>query len=90
MDQRIHAIFFGTVQGVGFRFTAEKTAREAGVRGWVKNLRNGNVEVIAEAPKEVLVRFLERLKDRFSGSINSVDVIWETACGEFKDFTITF
>jgi acylphosphatase len=90
MDQRIRAEFIGSVQGVGFRFTAERIARESGVCGWVRNLRNGNVEVIAEAPKEVLVQFLERLKDRFAGYINSVDVIWGPARGEFKDFTITF
>jgi len=90
MNQRIHATFIGTVQGVGFRFTADRIAREAGVCGWVKNLRNGNVEVIAEAPKEVLVQYLERLKEKFAGYIDSVDVNWEPASGEFGDFTITF
>jgi acylphosphatase len=90
MNQRIQAVFIGSVQGVGFRFTAEKTARNLGVCGCVKNLRNGNVEVIAEAPKEVLVQFLERLKEKFADSINSVDVIWGPARGEFRDFTITF
>ncbi|MFA5100145.1 MAG: acylphosphatase [Candidatus Omnitrophota bacterium] len=90
MDQRVHAVFIGSVQGVGFRFTAERIAQESGVCGWVKNLRNGNVEVIAEAPKEVLVQFLERLKDKFAGSIDSVDVIWGPPRGEFRDFTITF
>jgi acylphosphatase len=90
MNQRIHATFIGTVQGIGFRFTAERIAQESGVSGWVRNLRNGSVEIIAEAPKEVLVQYLERLKDRFAGSVNSVDVIWEPASGEFRDFTITF
>jgi acylphosphatase len=90
MNQRMHATFIGTVQGVGFRFTAERIAQDSGVCGRVKNLRNGNVEVIAEAPQEVLALFLERLKDRFAGSIDSVDVIWGPARGEFRDFTITF
>jgi len=90
MDQRVHATFIGSVQGIGFRYAAERIARAAGVCGWVRNLRNGNVEVIAEAPKDVLAQFLVRLRERFAGSIDSVDEIWEPACGEFKDFTITF
>jgi acylphosphatase len=90
MNQRLHAIFIGTVQGVGFRFTAERIARDSGVCGWVKNLRNGNVEIIAEAPEEVLAQFLERLKDKFAGSIDSVDVLWGPARGDCKDFTINF
>jgi len=90
MDQRIHAIFIGTVQGVGFRYSVQRAADQLGVCGWVKNLQNGNVEIIAEAPKEVLAQFLERVKMRFSAYIRDVDVIWGPAGGEFKDFTITF
>jgi acylphosphatase len=90
MDQRIHATFIGTVQGVGFRYSVQRAADQLGVCGWVKNLRNGNVEIIAEAPKEVLAQFLEQVKMRFSSYIRTVDVTWEPAGGEFKDFTITF
>ena len=90
MDERIHAVFIGDVQGIGFRYTCQRIAQGSGVSGWVRNLRNGTVEVIAEAPKEVLVQFLERLKDRFAGYVRSVDVSWEPASGEFGDFTITF
>jgi acylphosphatase len=90
MAERIHAIFIGDVQGVGFRYTAERIAKASGVCGSVRNLRDGSVEVIAEAPKEALVQFLERLKDRFAGYIRSVDVDWEPASGGFRDFSITF
>jgi acylphosphatase len=90
MDERIHATFVGMVQGVGFRYSVQRAADQLGVCGWVKNLRNGNVEIIAEAPKEILAQFLEQVKTRFSSYIRTVDVIWEPAGGEFKDFTITF
>ena len=90
MDERIHAIFTGTVQGVGFRYTAERMARAAGVRGWVRNLPNGSVEILAEAPKEVLAQFIEQLKARFLGYIRSVEVAGEPASGEFKGFDITY
>jgi acylphosphatase len=90
MDKRIHATFIGMVQGVGFRYSVQRAAEELGICGWVKNLRNGNVEIIAEAPKEVLMQFLERVKAGFSAYIRNVEITWEPASGEFKDFTITF
>ncbi len=90
MDQRIHARYRGNVQGVGFRYTVERTARELGIRGWVRNLRDGSVEVEAEAPKEALSRFLDRIQESFAGYIRSSDIDWTQANGEFGDFTITF
>lgn len=86
----MHAIFTGTVQGVGFRYTAERIAQLSGVRGWVRNLRNGGVEIVAEAPQEILAQFMDQLKDRFAGYIKSVDVTGEPATGEFRDFSITY
>lgn len=42
----------GVVQGVGYRFFAERVARAAGIRGFVRNLPDGRVEVVAEASTE--------------------------------------
>ena len=53
------------MQGVGFRFTAERIAVKLGVTGWVKNLENGNVEIVAEAEKEILEDFLGDIRNRF-------------------------
>jgi acylphosphatase len=50
----------GRVQGVGYRFFAEDAARREGVHGFVRNLPDGRVEVVAEADAEALIR-LERL-----------------------------
>lgn len=52
----------GKVQGVGFRFYTQKTAREMGVIGYVKNLRDGSVQIEAEAEKEVMEVFLSWVK----------------------------
>ena len=52
----------GRVQGVGFRYWAERTARQLGLKGWVKNLPGGSVEVLAQGPDDVVATFLEQLQ----------------------------
>ncbi|MET0811744.1 MAG: acylphosphatase [Microbacterium sp.] len=46
--RRVHVVVRGTVQGVGYRYTMRMIAREAGVTGWVRNLRDGSVEAEVE------------------------------------------
>ena len=60
--KRLHAYISGRVQGVFFRATTKESARQLGLTGWVKNLSNGQVEVMAEGKKEdlkALERFLQ-------------------------------
>lgn len=52
----------GSVQGVGFRFFAERTARQLGLSGYVKNLHDGRVEVYAIAPAPQLEALKSRLE----------------------------
>jgi acylphosphatase len=47
----------GRVQGVGFRFFAEEAGRREGLRGWVRNLPDGRVEITAEGEPEAMARF---------------------------------
>jgi acylphosphatase len=49
---------YGKVQGVGFRFYTQKTAREMGVKGYVKNERDGSVYIEAEAEAEIIQSFI--------------------------------
>ncbi|MDE7309689.1 MAG: acylphosphatase [Lachnospiraceae bacterium] len=60
---RKHIIFYGRVQGVGFRYYSVNKARQLGLTGWVKNLCDGSVEmeVQGEEPKiDGLILFLEK------------------------------
>ena len=66
---QLHILFKGQVQGVGFRFTTQQAARELGLTGWVKNLPDGSVEVIAEGDTTTVMALLEELQDRFGGYI---------------------
>jgi acylphosphatase len=83
------AVVKGRVQGVGFRFFAERAARELGVRGWVRNLPDGSVETVAEGDEEAVRRYLERLRTGpRSSRVDAVDVD-EASTEGFGSFEIT-
>jgi len=90
MNKRIHIYYSGSVQGVGFRFTAESAAQTLGVTGWVKNLEDGRVEVVCEGEEAALNKFLDKIKDIFGGYIRDARIDPEKATGEFGGFDIKF
>jgi len=90
MTKRLHVIFRGQVQGVGFRYTARSLAQSSHITGWVKNLSSGDVEIAAEGDEELLKDFLRRIEDHLSGYISDKTVDWQSATGEFKGFEIAF
>lgn len=90
MKQSVHIIYSGRVQGVGFRYTARETAVELGLTGWVKNLWDGRVEIVAEGEDDVLKDFLDRVNADFTDHIKRADVSWEPSTDGFKGFTIKF
>ncbi len=50
-------IISGTVQGVGYRFFAQRAAARHQVRGYVKNIENGQVEAVAEGDEKAVENF---------------------------------
>ena len=91
MNKRIHVFYSGRVQGVGFRMTAEEIAQGLGVVGWVKNLRDGRVELVAEADEPILREFLAEIRNgpmkRF---IQQVEISLSAASETFEDFEIRY
>ncbi|MBF0387456.1 MAG: acylphosphatase [Candidatus Omnitrophica bacterium] len=59
-------IFKGRVQGVGFRYTACDMARESGICGWVTNLPDGSVQLLAEGEEALVEDLISRLSAHFS------------------------
>ena len=91
MRKRAHAYYVGRVQGVGFRMTAEDLARDCGVVGWVKNLRDGRVEIVAEAEETVLRRFLQAIRaSAMKNFIRDAEVSWSDASDMFDEFEIRY
>jgi acylphosphatase len=88
MKRQVRALFSGRVQGVGFRFTSRGLAEELKLTGWVKNLADGGVEIVAEAEEAVLQDFLCRINKAFGACINNAQVQWLPATGECRDFRI--
>ena len=91
MKSRIHIFVFGMVQGVFFRANTADTARRLGVTGWVRNVPDGSVEVIAEGEKETLEQLLEWCKRGPSAAeVSKVDFEWLEGSDEFSDFRIRY
>ena len=88
--KRVHALYEGYVQGVGFRFTVRHLAWRLNLVGWVKNLYDGRVELLVEGDEEQLKKMIEQLNQRFEGYIRNSDVEWSDATGEFDSFSIRF
>jgi len=90
MNKQVHVYYSGRVQGVGFRFSAERIAIELGICGWVKNLADGRVEMVAVAQQEKLEDLLKRLADDFSRYIRDAEIRWLDPTEKFGDFGVRF
>ena len=67
--QRLTVCFSGRVQGVGFRYTAHSIARKYRVTGYVRNLADGRVELVAEGEPAETGAFLREVRERFFNHI---------------------
>ena len=80
---RAHVFVSGRVQGVGYRATTRKTAREHGVDGWVRNLDDGRVEAVFEGPRSAVDRLVEWCETGSPAAVvDDVDVDYEEPTGE--------
>lgn len=88
---RAHLFYGGRVQGVGFRYTAERLALDLKLTGWVRNTPDGRVEIVCEGPKAAIEKLIEQIRSGPLGPhIRKTQCDWLPPTGEFKDFTVEF
>jgi acylphosphatase len=90
MRKQYRLFFSGTVQGVGFRFTTRALAQKHKVKGWVKNLSDGRVKIIAESEKNNLNSFLSDLKKEFKHNLADLEKEENQANRKYQKFRIIF
>lgn len=89
--KRFRAVVHGRVQGVNFRSSTQRKARELGVVGYVRNRWNGTVEVVAEGDGDALRRLASWLHAGPSlAYVSRVEIHWEAPRNEFAEFEVRF
>ncbi|MDX9868995.1 MAG: acylphosphatase [Kiritimatiellia bacterium] len=87
--KRLHLQVFGRVQGVGYRFNCYRQACSLGLTGWVRNLPDGSVEIMAEGPPAALNAFAAWCrKGPAFADVGRVAETLEPATGEFPVFDV--
>lgn len=87
--KRIQVVVRGRVQGVFFRASAQREARQLGLTGWVKNRPDGAVEVVAEGEEDNVKDFLAWTQHGPSTArVDKIETKWRSYTGEFAEFRI--
>ncbi len=86
---RLEVRLSGGVQGVGFRQFAQRAAREVGVAGHARNMKDGTVGVVAEGERARLEAFLDRLREGPPAArVEGVEEQWSPPFGMYDEFVI--
>jgi acylphosphatase len=83
-------IFVGHVQGVGFRFTAHRMAGRHQLTGFVRNLRDGSVEMVAQGSAGDIEDCIRDIKESFPGYVREVIINDIPPDAKHTGFKITF
>ncbi|MDX9858933.1 MAG: acylphosphatase [candidate division Zixibacteria bacterium] len=80
----------GLVQGVGYRYFCSREASRLGITGWVKNLSDGSVRVMAEGERQDIETLIERLRvGPFGAHVDTIEITWRSPGGCYDTFAIT-
>ncbi len=85
-----HVIFIGRVQGVGFRYTALRTAQRHQLTGFVRNLPDGTVEMLAQGPARDIDDCIKDINEYFGDYVRETRIQEIPPDPKHKDFRITF
>ena len=87
---RVTVFFSGHVQGVGFRYTTYHISRRYKVVGYVRNLPDGRVELVAEGSSDDVERFVDEVARVMNAYITGIERESGSATGEFESFRIAY
>ena len=85
-----HVFYSGRVQGVGFRYTARRIAQGHAVTGFVRNLADGRVELVAEGSPAELSCLLDEIAAAMTGYIDDADIQKRPPTGKYSSFEVAF
>ena len=89
MDRRVHIIVAGRVQGVFFRASTAQTAQQLNLTGFVRNLADGNVEIVVEGEGEQVDRLISWCRQGPTHAVVSdLQITEQDYRGEFRGFNI--
>ncbi len=85
----VHILVSGKVQGVAFRYNARNIASQLGVGGWIKNLPNGKVELMAEGSKNLVEEMVKWCKKGpRMAVVEDMEVNWLPYSGKYNQFQL--
>lgn len=90
---QIHILISGRVQGIGFRWWIQRKAQGLQLTGWVKNLEDGRVEVVAEGSEDRLTELIGLIKKKggpMFASVDNVETEWSDAVEDHQEFEIRY
>lgn len=89
--RQLHAVVHGRVQGVSFRYNAQREAQRLGLVGWVRNLPDGTVEAVAAGMDDQLDTFRSWLRRGPPGAhVTTVDITWAESNEAYMAFEIRY
>lgn len=86
---RVNVEVYGRVQGVGYRYFVQSQARRFGLSGWVRNRRDGGVELEAEGTRVALEQFLQAIhRGPTAARVERIHAIWGPYTGQYDGFEV--
>jgi acylphosphatase len=89
METGVHIVVSGLVQGVGFRYFVYDQAKRLGLKGFVRNLFNGNVEIEAEGNRSIVEELIDAVKvGPRVAHVSDVKISWKQYENKYSFFEI--
>jgi len=91
MKEEIYCNIKGRVQLVMFRDFSQRKAKKLGLSGWVKNLNDGSVDLLAQGERDELEKYVELLnKGPIFAKVDSVHTVWRKPKEVLYGFSIRY